>query len=208
MYPLLVFSLLSWAVILERFWRYRSLGRELRSFQLEAMNALLRNEIESLRALCAKNEHLPTARILAAGVERLHAKDSRLRERWIEATERRRQVINQDLRQYLWVLGTIGSASPFVGLFGTVVGILKSFQDMARTGAGGFTVVAAGISEALIATAAGIVVAVIAVLAFNAFQTRWSALVLEIKLHTEELTELLAATSGTNAAATGDSGGA
>jgi len=73
-----------------------------------------------------------------------------------------------------------------------VIGILRSFHEMARTGSGGFNVVAAGISESLIATAAGIVVAVIAVMAFNAFQTRWSSLVLTIKLQMEELSEMIA----------------
>ncbi len=88
-------------------------------------------------------------------------------------------------------MGTIGSAAPFIGLFGTVVGVLESFQQMAVKGSGGFAVVAAGISEALIATAAGIVVAVIAVMAFNAFQTRWNGLVLTIRVHTEEFSEIL-----------------
>ncbi|MFL5814884.1 MAG: MotA/TolQ/ExbB proton channel family protein, partial [Bdellovibrionia bacterium] len=63
--------------------------------------------------------------------------------------------------------------------------------QMAAKGSGGFAVVAAGISEALIATAAGIVVAVIAVMAFNAFQTRWNSLVLTIRVHTEEFSEIL-----------------
>jgi biopolymer transport protein ExbB len=125
------------------------------------------------------------------GLERLSSNDRRIRAKWIEALERRRQLLNQDLKRNLWILGTIGSASPFIGLFGTVVGVLRSFQEMARTGSGGFAVVAAGISESLIATAAGIVVAVIAVMAFNAFQTRWNALVLTIRIHTEEFTEVL-----------------
>ena len=83
------------------------------------------------------------------------------------------------------ITGTIASAAPFIGLAGTVVGILRAFNEMARKGAGGFTVVAAGISEALVATAAGIVVAVVAVIAFNALQTRWSQFVLLIKIQTE-----------------------
>lgn len=194
MYPLVVCSLVGWALIFERIWHYRSLAEELRAFHLEAINALLRNERESLKSLCARHPRLPTARLMASALERISARDERLRARWPEALERRRQLINQELRRGLWVLGTIGSASPFIGLFGTVVGILQSFNQMAAKGAGGFTVVAAGISEALIATAAGIVVAVIAVIAYNAFQTRWSGLVLTIKLHTEELAEMLEAT--------------
>lgn len=192
MYVLLVCSLVAWAVIFERLWTYRRLGAELRSFHLEAVNALLRNEWDALRALCFKHERLPTARLVLTALERLGSKDARLRIRWQEAVERRRQLLNQELRQNFWVLGTIGSAAPFIGLFGTVVGILKSFHDIARTGAGGFTVVAAGISEALVATAAGIVVAVVAVIAYNSFQTKWGGLVLQIKIQIEELAEILA----------------
>jgi biopolymer transport protein ExbB len=196
MYPLLICSLLSWAVIFERLWSYRKLGHDLRSFHLQALNTLLRNDREALKRLCDQNGDLPTARILMVGLERLSSNDHRIRAKWIEALERRRQLLNQDLKRNLWVLGTIGSASPFIGLFGTVVGVLRSFQEMAKTGSGGFAVVAAGISESLIATAAGIVVAVIAVMAFNAFQTRWSALVLTIRIHTEEFTEVLGSLEG------------
>ena len=144
-----------------------------------------------LTALCQKNPELPLARVLSAGIERLAAKDVRVQAKWHEAMERRRLLVNQELRRNFWLLGTIGSASPFIGLFGTVVGILVAFQEMAKTGSGGFAVVAAGISEALVATAAGIVVAVIAVMAFNAFQTRWQGVVLTLKLQVEELAEIL-----------------
>lgn len=191
MIPLLLCSIASWVVILERLWVYRRLGRDLRSFQLEAVNALLRGDRAGLRSLCQRQLQVPLAQLVLEGLEKTAAKDVRVRERWAEAMERRRLLVNQELRRGLWILGTIGSASPFIGLFGTVVGILRSFQEMARTGSGGFAVVAAGISESLIATAAGIVVAVIAVMAFNAFQVRWNALVLQIKLSIEEISEIL-----------------
>ena len=192
MYPLLICSLVGWGIIFERLWTYRKLKESLKSFHLEAVNALLRgSDLESIRGLCNQNEGLPTARLLLIALERLSSKDERLRAKWQEALERGRLLANQDLKRGLWILGTIGSASPFIGLFGTVVGILSSFHEMAKTGAGGFNVVAAGISEALIATAGGIIVAVIAVLAFNAFQTQWNHLILVIRVQTEELAEIL-----------------
>ena len=191
MVPLVVFSLVGWAVTFERVWYFRKLGNELRSFHLEVMNLLLRAEYEAVKNLCSKNAELPTAQLLLTAFERLQAKDDRLKKTWVEALERRRQLVNQDLRKNLWVLGTIGSAAPFIGLAGTVIGILQAFGEMASKGTGGFAVVAAGISEALIATAAGIVVAVIAVVAFNAFQTKLSQLVLTVKIQTEEFAELL-----------------
>ena len=193
MYPLVLCSLIVWGVIFERLWSFRSLGRQLKSFHLEAMNTLLRNDLDALRRLCLQHPTLPTSRLLLVAVDRLGSKDYRMKNYWLEAVERRRQVMNHELRQNLWLLGTIASASPFIGLFGTVVGILRSFQEMARTGSGGFAIVAAGISESLITTAAGIVVAVIAVMSFNAFQTRWNSLILNIRVDIEELTELLAA---------------
>ncbi len=191
MYPLVICSLVVWGVIFERLWSFYHLSRGLRSFHLEAMNTLLRSDLDALRGVCHQHPQLPTAILLLTALERLGAKDHRLRPSWRDALERRRQSLNQELRQNLWLLGTIGSAAPFIGLFGTVVGILRSFQEMARTGSGGFAVVAAGISESLVATAAGIVVAVIAVMSFNAFQTRWGHLVLTVRLQTEELVELL-----------------
>ena len=196
MYPLVACSLAVWAVIFERLWRYRKLGQGLRSFHLEALNILLRGDREALRNLVHRNPELPTARLLAVALERQDSRDQRLKDRWLEALERKRQLVNMELRENLWVLGTIGSAAPFIGLFGTVIGIMRSFQDMSRTGSGGFAVVASGISESLIATATGIVVAVIAVMAFNAFQTRWSQLVLTIRVQAEELSEMLMGHSG------------
>ncbi len=192
MYPLVICSLLVWAVIFERLWNYRRLGQSLKSFHLEAMHTLLNNDLDAVRGLCHRNPGLPTARLLMVAFERLSSRDVRLRAHWLEALDRKRQLLNWELRQNLWILGTIGSSAPFIGLFGTVVGILDSFQEMAKSGLGGFAVVAAGISQALVATAAGIIVAVVAVMAFNAFQTRWSDLVLTIRLQIEELSEILA----------------
>ena len=196
MYPLLLCSLIVWGVIFERFWIYRKLGESIHAFHLEAMNGLLRNDVSALKTLCARHANLPNAQILQTALEKLESKDVRVKTHWVEAVQRRRQFVNLDLRRYFWILGTIASSAPFIGLGGTVVGILRSFHEMAKTGSGGFAVVAAGISESLVATAAGIIVAVIAVIAFNAFQTRWSTLVLIIRTQTEELIEIFSKTEG------------
>ena len=195
MIPLIVCSLAVWAVILERGLRFRALGRGLKDFHLEAINLLLRGQdAQDLRSLCARHPEIPLSRLVEAALDRLNAKEARLRQGWWEAADRRRQGLNQELRQNLWVLGTVASAAPFIGLFGTVVGILQSFKEMAEKGAGGFAVVAAGISEALVATAAGIIVAVVALMAYNAFQNHWNSLVLLLKLQAEELGEVLSQT--------------
>lgn len=80
---------------------------------------------------------------------------------------RRREAISMDLRRGMSVLATVGSIAPFVGLLGTVVGIITAFQSIAATGSGGLGAVSAGIAEALIETALGLSVAIPAVLCFN-----------------------------------------
>src|SRR5690606_34855636 len=107
------------------------------------------------------------------------------------AVERERVQVLLKLKSRMWALGTIGTISPFVGLFGTVVGIRTAFSAMAAAGTGGFAVVADGISEALIATAAGIFVAVEAVIFYNYFQARLGRISTELKLLTDEFVELL-----------------
>jgi biopolymer transport protein ExbB/TolQ len=76
------------------------------------------------------------------------------------------------LKEKLWLLGTVTSSAPFIGLFGTVVGIIKSFASIGEAGKAGFAVVSADLSEALIATAAGILVAVVALLFYNFLSQR------------------------------------
>jgi biopolymer transport protein ExbB len=107
------------------------------------------------------------------------------------AVERERAQVGLRLRSRLWILGTIGATAPFVGLFGTVVGIMRAFKDMAAHPGGGFTVVAAGISEALVATAAGIAVAIEAVVLYNYFSARVAAILVGFKVGAEEVLELL-----------------
>jgi biopolymer transport protein ExbB len=96
------------------------------------------------------------------------------------------------LKRYLWALGTVGSSAPFVGLFGTVVGILKAFQSMSVAGTGGFKVVSSGIAAALVATAAGLLIAIYAVIAYNYFVSRVNGIAMQYKLYSEEFLTALA----------------
>ncbi len=86
------------------------------------------------------------------------------------ALERQAQREVQSLKRGLGLLATVGSTAPFVGLLGTVMGIVNSFQSMAQTGSGGLGTVSAGIAEALVTTAFGLLVAIPAVMAFNFLQ--------------------------------------
>ena len=94
---------------------------------------------------------------------------------------------------YLWILGTIGAAAPFIGLFGTVIGIIRAFHAMALAGTGGFGVVAAGISEALIATALGLAVGITAVILYNFFQARVDQIDGALRIGSARLLEALGA---------------
>ncbi|MCC7440367.1 MAG: MotA/TolQ/ExbB proton channel family protein [Bdellovibrionales bacterium] len=192
LYVLLICSLATWGVIFERAGRPREVSRGLAAFHMEAMRKLMQSDREGLKALCRSRQDLPTAALIDVALGRLGSPDARLRDSWREAVERERQRSLLSLRGTLWVLGTVATAAPFIGLFGTVVGILQSFGDIARTGKGGFAVVASGISEALIATAAGIIVAVVAAIAFNLFQVRLSSLNLRVRHQADELLELVA----------------
>jgi len=121
----------------------------------------------------------------------LETKDHFSREIWEQKIARKILETQAGLKKFLWVIGTIGSSAPFIGLFGTVVGIIGSFDAMAQTGKSGFSVVAASLSEALIATAAGIVVAVFAVVLYNYFQTKLNSINLEFKNGVAEIADLL-----------------
>jgi len=170
-YPLAVGSILVLAVFLERLWRYRGIAAGTRSLTRETIEALVARDTDRARILCDKSNQ-PIAKIF---LEAMRWKNVALEvlERVIATS---RQEAATDLKRGVWIVGTIGSLAPYVGLFGTVVGIIRAFQDMAIHGAGGFEVVAAGISEALVATAAGLAVAIFALLVYNYLQTRAGAI--------------------------------
>jgi len=167
--PLAVCSILVLAVMIERFLRYRGIEAQTRDVTRSVVEALGKRDLATATALCHTNK-TPIAQIFREGLAWKNIALEDLER--ILATARQETVA--ELRRGLWVLGTIGSLAPFIGLFGTVVGIMKAFHQIAVEGSGGFEVVAAGISEALIATAVGLLVAILALLLFNWLQTRVS----------------------------------
>ncbi len=192
-------SVFALAVTVERAIALWGFGEKARSLADAVGRALYRGDLEDGRAQCERSTSM-AAEVFLAGLVAMTSKGGSLTgrpdaepnaDRLAAAVERERQRTNLRLRRGLWIVGTVGATAPFVGLFGTVVGIMNAFRDMAQTGQGGFAVVSAGISEALITTAAGIAVAVLAVVLFNLLNTHAQKLTLQLRLLTEEYLELV-----------------
>jgi biopolymer transport protein ExbB len=167
-YPLLIISVVCVTIILERIWSLWGVGRRATHSAERLIVPLRQGKFgEALDAL--KGHRTAGERIFH---ELLSEAQSADRARLEEVDEERRFAEVLQLRGFIWVLATSGASAPFIGLFGTVVGILVAFQSMAVMGTGGFSVVAAGISEALISTALGLIVAIIAVIFYNYFSQK------------------------------------
>jgi len=169
-YPLLFCSVVALAIAGERMWALRGLGARMTSISKQVGFLLRRGDLDGARDLVERDAaDLPLGVIYRELLPRVA--DTPV-EDLLAIGEGHRIAQTQALRRNVWLLGTIGSAAPFIGLFGTVVGIMRAFHSMAQTGTGGFAVVASGISEALVATALGLAVAIIAVVLYNYFQVR------------------------------------
>jgi biopolymer transport protein ExbB len=157
-------SILSIAIILERFLFFVRTRHNFAQFNLALTGYLQRGEYEQAEGLCFSHRSL-AARVALQGI--------RNRKIGREAMEGSMEgmIVGEKgkLDRGLVVLGTLGNNAPFIGLFGTVIGIIKAFHDLAVNPQGGPSVVMTGISEALVATAVGLLVAIPAVIAFNAF---------------------------------------
>jgi biopolymer transport protein ExbB len=167
-YPLLAISVICVTVIIERLWALAGIGSRA-SRVAESLVAPLRQGKFAEALAQIKHRRSPGERIFHELITEASLAD---RTRLEEVDEERRFAELVELKRLIWVLATSGASAPFIGLFGTVVGILVAFQSMAMMGTGGFSVVAAGISEALISTALGLAVAIIAVIFYNYFSQK------------------------------------
>jgi len=180
MYPLVFCSVLALAVIAEHAWILWKVVRPGKPVVAAVMTRVAHDAFDEARLL-ARTASSPVGYVFAAGLNG-HPSHVALRD-----MERRRQELLHGLKRRLWMLATVGSLAPFIGLFGTVLGIVHSFHSMAVTGQGGFAVVAAGISEALIATAAGLVVAIVALGAYNWLLSQFNTFGAFLRFRIEEL---------------------
>ena len=190
---LLLASVVALGVAIERLITLWGISERSRTLSETVNKHLLRGDVAAART-AAERSNAVMADILLAGfdrLERVKTSGGGLE----SAVERERAQVGLRLRRNLWVLATIGSLSPFVGLFGTVAGIMRSFKDLGLDveagGTGGTATVMTGISEALIATAVGILVAVMAMVFYNYFQARLARVLVELRLLGDEFVELL-----------------
>lgn len=174
------------ALALERFFHFWRLIQGARDLGSEVGKVLYHGDRQAARTVCERSSS-PVADIFIAALNKASQRGGSIR----KAAERERQRFSLRMKRRLWMIGTVGALAPFIGLFGTVLGIIRSFRDIAASGAGGFAVVAQGVSEALWATGGGILVAVCAVAVYNYFQAWGNHATVEVKLVLDEFLEQL-----------------
>jgi biopolymer transport protein ExbB/biopolymer transport protein TolQ len=172
---LAVLSIFSLGVIIEKHRRFRTASRQSQMFKPVFRKFLHGGEIQELIEVLPGYAKSHVAQVVATGVleydgVRQAGRDPLGSLELVQSALR--DSMSETLIESKWGLGflaTIGSTAPFIGLFGTVVGIINAFRSIAATGSGGMSVVSGGIAEALVSTALGIFVAIPAVVAFNHF---------------------------------------
>ncbi len=196
---MLLASVLLVALAMERWINVLRAGRAVRRVDEKVLEAARKGNFEEARRLC-DGVGAPARDVFAAGLDRALGR-VKGQPRMAMQRETKRAVATH--KAGIWILGTSGALMPFIGLLGTVLGVMGSFQAIGSAGTGGFAVVSAGISEALIATAAGLFVALEAIIFFNYLQNAIGGTARELALLVDELNELLesreAASAGSSA---------
>jgi biopolymer transport protein ExbB len=164
---LIILSVISFAVMIERIWFFTTHSIDVQSLMADLRRLLNKGSVSDARARVSGSDSSEMA-IVDAGL----AEYERGADAVSEAMAGKKVRERMRLERNLVFLGTLGNNAPFIGLFGTVLGIIKAFHDLAGNQAGGAQVIMASISEALVATAVGLLVALPAVVGFNYFNRR------------------------------------
>jgi len=186
MVPILLCSIISAAICIERFWTLRATQIVPKNLLVQVWNWIRSNEMDNkkLRELRAGS---PLGQILAAGI----SNHKRGREQMKESIEEVAGHVVHEMERYLNTLGTVAAVTPLLGLLGTVIGMIKVFTAIKLEGTGNAAVLAGGISEALITTAAGLSVAIPSLFFFRFFQRRVDELVITMEQEALKLVEVL-----------------
>jgi Biopolymer transport proteins len=165
LYVLAAASILSITVILFKLIEFLGKSKVTRThFISKLMNRLRKGDMEGAMEFC-DNCDSPMAPVAKAGIKAHIDKNTSVG----DAMDREIMIETVKLERFTTILGTLGSIAVYIGLFGTVLGIIRAFHDISQVGSGGISIVIGGVSEALIATAAGLFVAIPAVIAYNFF---------------------------------------
>jgi len=189
---LLLMSVISIVLAVERGLRYSVARNQSRAFVLQVAAALDDGKLDDVISIAERNKKSHIAAMVATGLAEFQLAPSHVSTvEMIDAAkrglERSVATIHAELKRGLSGLATIGSTAPFVGLFGTVVGILNAFKGIETSKATGLSAVAGGIAEALVTTAFGLLVAVPAVWAYNYFTNKVEAFDVEMDNSSMEL---------------------
>jgi biopolymer transport protein ExbB len=187
MYVLLFCSIVSITIVIERLIYYgKSSKVDREEFMARIKRSVKAGSLERAMAICAET-FAPFADVVYSGLERSGRPEHEIS----NAMERMITMEVAKLERFTGVVGTIGNTAVYIGLFGTVLGIIRAFHDIATTGTGGMTVVIAGVAEALICTATGLAVAIPAVIAYNYFTKRTGRFTSDMELCASEIIELV-----------------
>lgn len=185
---LLIMSVFSIAIMLERYLTFKAATTQSRKFVPQVIEMLKTAQLTEALQLSRTYKKSHLAIVVNSGLQELSVATSKNPLRRAKRAVRRAAAMKTaDLQRGLGGLATIGSTAPFVGLFGTVVGIINAFTKMNEAQSAGISVIAGGIAEALITTAFGLVVAIPAVWMFNYFNTRVNNFTVEMHNSAEEL---------------------
>lgn len=182
------------AVYVERHIALLRAKSETKKFLRAVVSALESSAYAKAVEIADAHKASPFARLMSPVLRKLSSTEEKSLSRVEVArreAERQKEVVGEDVRRGMNVLASVGSVAPFVGLLGTVVGIITAFQGIASTGSGGLGAVSAGIAEALVETALGLMVAIPAVLFFNQLNTKINAVESELARRTGELLDEL-----------------
>ena len=192
-FVLIIQSVWSISVMIERYLMFRAARKQSRNFAPVVAEALKNGDVREAIELADQHQKSHLAKVVVAGLQEFeaHEASSVISGEIVEASRRALQrataVGIAEFKRGLGGLATIGATAPFVGLFGTTVGIINAFAGMSAGEDTGLAAVAGGISEALIATALGLFVAIPAVWMYNYFTTRIEGFVVEMDNSSSEL---------------------
>jgi biopolymer transport protein ExbB len=186
MLPIVICSIIALAISIERWWTLDARKIVPRNTLVDVWEWIRRKELSADRLRELKDSS-PLGRILAAGINNAHHG----RETMKESIEDAAGEVVHELERYLNTLGTIASISPLLGLLGTVVGMIQAFNDIMLHGSGNATLLAGGISTALVTTAGGLVVGIPALILHRHFERRVESIVVNMEQEAIKLVDAM-----------------